>query len=140
MHGHGFSYNITWKQVTDVITSSLILVESSKYIKEEDSVICELRTYHVLPGKMAEYSKVFGEFVMPVLKKLGFNVIGVWQTVIGESNEFTYMLGFNDLADREAKFKALATEPDMVPYRQQPTRVSHITNKILSPQPYSPMK
>ncbi len=103
-------------------------------------MICELRTYHVLPGKMAEYSQAFGEFVMPVFKKLGFNVIGVWQTVIGESDEFTYLLAFDNLADREAKFKALATEPAMLPYRQQPTRISHISNRILSPQPYSPLK
>ena len=103
-------------------------------------MIYELRTYHVLPGTMAEYSKVFGEFVMPVFKKLGFRVIGVWQPVIGESDEFTYMLEFDSLADRETKFKALGKEPDMAPYRQQPTRISHITNKIFSPQPYSPLK
>ncbi len=103
-------------------------------------MIYEFRTYHILPGKMVEYCKVFGEMVMPVLKKLGFNVIGVWQTTIGESDEFTYILGFNDLADREAKWKALATEPDMVPYRQQPTRVARHSSKILTPQPYSPLK
>ncbi len=103
-------------------------------------MIYELRTYHVLPGKMPEYSQVFGEFVMPVFKKLGFNVIGVWQTVIGESDEFTYMLAFDNLAQREEKFKALAVEPAMLQYRQQPTRVSHITNKIFAPQPYSPLK
>ena len=103
-------------------------------------MIYELRTYHVMPGTMAEYSKVFGEFVMPVFKKLGFRVIGVWTPVIGESDEFTYMLEFNDLAERESKFKALAAEPDMVAYRQQPTRVARVTNKIFSPQPYSPLK
>ena len=103
-------------------------------------MIFELRTYHVLPGKMAEYSQVFGQYVMPAFKKLDFRVVGVWQTVIGESDEFTYMLAFDNLADREAKFKALGAEPDMIPYRQEPTRVSHITNKILAPQPYSPLK
>jgi len=103
-------------------------------------MICELRTYHILPGAMPEYAKVFGELVMPVFKKLGFKVIGVWQPVIGESDEFTYMLAFDDLADREAKFKALASDPDMLLYRQQPTRISRITNKIFSPQPYSPLK
>jgi hypothetical protein len=103
-------------------------------------MIYELRTYHVLPGTMGEYSKVFGELVMPVFKKLGFRVIGVWRPEIGESDEFTYMLEFDNLADREAKFKALGGEPDMIPYRQQPTRIGHITNKIFSPQPYSPMK
>lgn len=103
-------------------------------------MIYELRTYHVLPGKMNEYRQVFGEFVMPVFKKLGINVIGVWQTVIGESDEFTYMLAFDDLAQRDDKFQALAAEPAMIPYRQQPTRVSHISNKILAPQPYSPLQ
>jgi hypothetical protein len=103
-------------------------------------MIFELRTYHVLPGTMGEYSKVFGEMVMPVFKKLGFNVIGVWTPTIGESDEFTYMLGFDNLADREAKFKSLSTEPDMAPYRQQPVRIARITNKIFSPQPYSPLK
>ena len=103
-------------------------------------MICELRTYHVLPGKMGEYSKVFGEYVMPVFKKLGFNVVGVWQTVIGDSDEFTYLLAFDDLADRDLKFKELAADPGMLPYREEPVRVSHITNKILTPQTYSPLK
>ena len=44
-------------------------------------MIFELRVYHVLPGKMREYSQQFGEF-MPIFKKNGINVIGVWQTVI----------------------------------------------------------
>lgn len=103
-------------------------------------MIYELRIYHIVPGAMQEYVKAFGELVMPVFKKLGFKVIGVWQPVIGESDEFTYMLAFDDLADREAKFKALASDSDMVIYRQQPVRISRITNKIFSPQPYSPLK
>jgi len=103
-------------------------------------MIYELRTYHILPGKMAEYGQGFEEFIMPIYNKLGFNVIGVWQTIIGESDEFTYMLAFDDLADREAKFRSLYGDPGLVPYRQLPIRVSRITNKILTPQPYSPMK
>jgi hypothetical protein len=103
-------------------------------------MIYELRTYHVLPGAMAEYTKVFGEMVMPVFKKLGFRVVGVWQPVIGEGDEFTYMLEFDSLADREAKFKALGGEADMAMYRKQPTRIAHVTNKIFSPLPYSPLK
>jgi len=103
-------------------------------------MIYELRTYHILPGMMAEYSQAFGEFIMPVFKKLGFNILGVWQTVIGDSDEFTYLVAFNNLAEREAKFKSLDAEPDMIPYRRQPTRVSHVTNKILTPQSYSPLK
>ncbi len=103
-------------------------------------MIYEFRTYYILPGKMQEYCKVFGGMVMPVFKKLGFNVTGVWQTTIGESEEFTYILAFNNLADREAKWKALATEPDMAPYRQLPTMVARHSSKILTPQPYSPLK
>ena len=103
-------------------------------------MIYELRVYHILPGAMPEYTKCFGEMVMPVFKKLGFNVVGVWTPSIGESDEFTYMLAFDNLADRDAKFKALGADPDMVPYRQQPVRIARITNKIFSPQPYSPLK
>ena len=104
-------------------------------------MIFELRVYHVLPGKMREYSQQFGEF-MPIFKKVGISVIGVWQTVIGESDEFTYLLAFDDLADRERKWKELAADPDALAYfqRHSVTSVSHITNKIMSPQPYSPLK
>jgi len=103
-------------------------------------MIYELRTYHILPGKMAEYSQVFGELMMPGFNKFGFKVIGVWQTAIGESDEFTCMLAFNDMAERDAKFKLLHADPSMVPYSQQPVRISHITNKILTSQFYSPLK
>ncbi len=105
-------------------------------------MIYELRIYHVLNGKMREYSQHFAEFV-PVWKKLGINLIGVWQTVIGENDEFTYLLAFDDMADRDKKWKAVAADPDTQAYFQKHpsgSLVTHITNKILTPQPYSPLK
>jgi len=103
-------------------------------------MIYEHRTYYILPGKMEEFVQTFGDIILPLLKKHGAELIGSWQTEIGQGNEFVYILAFRDLADRERFFKALRQDEEFKKYRQSGIRVSYTLSKILQPTSYSPLQ
>jgi len=103
-------------------------------------MIYEHRTYNILPGKMEEFIGAFGEIIVPLFEKHGAKLVGAWQTDIGQSSEFVYILGFQDLNEREWFFKAIRQDEQFQKYRQGSLRVAYTTSKILQPTSYSPLK
>ena len=102
-------------------------------------MIYEHRTYTILPGKMEEYVETFGKIIVPLFEKHGAKLVGVWQTEIGQSNEFVYILGFQDLNDRDRFFKSIRQDEEFNKYRQSGLRVAYTTSKIIKPTSYSPL-
>ncbi len=103
-------------------------------------MIYEHRTYNILPGKMPEFIEAFGDMVVPLFEKHGARLIGTWETAIGHNNEFTYILGFKDLADQERFWRVFRQDEQLKKYRQGGTRVAYVASKILHPTTYSPLK
>ena len=65
--------------------------------------------------------------------------------MIGDSNnDLYYILEWESLADREAKWNAFVTDPEWMAIRGETEKdgqlVSHITNLMLSPTAYSRMR
>ena len=63
-------------------------------------MIYEHRSYTLTPATKTEFIEAFGK-LMPLFDKYGAKVIGVWQTDIGESNEFIYIVAFENFTQRE---------------------------------------
>jgi hypothetical protein len=82
-----------------------------------------------------------GEF--DVFDKAGFWQVFYGDTLIGSRlPNLTYMLGFEDLADRNKKWEAFRSAPEWKKLSSSPRYtfeeiVSNITNVILKPAPYS---
>ncbi len=102
-------------------------------------MIYEHRSYILLPGKKAEFIETFAK-LMPLFDKHGAKVVGVWQTDVGESNEFIYILAFEDFTQREEFWEKFRQDEVFLEYMRQGTRTANITNKILRPTEYSPLK
>ncbi len=102
-------------------------------------MIYEHRTYYILPGKMSAFTEAFGTMV-PLFGKHGAKFIGAWQIAIGQSNEFVYILGFEDLKHQEKFWQDFRQDEKFKKYIQAEPRVAYIINRILRPQPYSPLK
>ena len=107
-------------------------------------MIYEHRIYTVIPGKMEEdISRVIEWF--PVIEKYGAKfVAGIFQTVIGDSNEISYIIGYDDLAHRQRVFDSLAEDDDMKKLagewaKREPVNYN-IRNKILRSTEYSSPK
>lgn len=103
-------------------------------------MIYEHRTYNILPGMMPAFVEAFGSMIVPLFEKYGAQLVGAWQTVIGQNNEFVYILGFQDLATQERFWPIMRQDEQFKAYRQGDIRVAYVTSKILHPTSYSPLK
>ncbi len=108
-------------------------------------MIYELRIYHATPGKLAALNRRFESITLRFWEKYGIRQVGFWTPVIAESNnDLYYILEWENLAEREAKWNAFQSDPDWIKARSDTEKdgplTTHITNAILAPTAYSRMK
>jgi len=108
-------------------------------------MIYELRVYQPVPGGMPKLLARFRDQTVPIWGKHGIHPIGFWTTLIGESsNELTYMLQWESLADRETKWTAFQNDPAWHKARDDSERdgpiVASIKNQMLVPTAFSALK
>ena len=102
-------------------------------------MIYEHRSYYILPGKLPEFTEVFGTLI-PIFEKYGAKLIGAWQNAVGQNNEFIYILGFEDLNQREKFWQDFRQDEKFKQYQREEPRVSYLVSRILRPTSYSPLK
>ncbi len=108
-------------------------------------MIYELRIYHAMPGKLKTLTKRFETTTIKFWDKHGIRPVGFWTSVIsGSSNDLYYLLAWQDLAEREAKWNAFQSDPDWIEARAQSEvngpLYTHITNAILAPTSFSKLQ
>ena len=109
-------------------------------------MIYEFRVYQPVPGRMPKLLARFRDQLLPLWeKKHGIRPIGFWTTLVGESsNELTYILPWELLADRETRWTAFQNDPAWHKIRDDSERdgpiVASITNQILTPTAFSALK
>jgi hypothetical protein len=105
-------------------------------------VLYELRTYHVVPGKLPAVNTRFETQALPLFAKHGINPVGFWTCYIGPSaNTLHYMLAWNDLAERERVWNGFASDPEWLAVRAETEQdgplIELAENMILTPTAYS---
>jgi hypothetical protein len=108
-------------------------------------MIYELRVYQPVPGRMPNLLARFRDETVRIWEKHGIHPIGFWTTLVGDSsNELTYILQWESLADREAKWTAFLNDPAWHKARDDSERdgpiVASIKNQILTPTAFSALK
>lgn len=108
-------------------------------------MIYELRVYRLVPGRLPKLLARFNDHTLALWEKHGIRPIGFWTTLIGESsNELTYMLQWDSLADREKRWSAFVGDPAWHKARDESERdgpiVAQISNQILTPTAFSALK
>ncbi|HKW90583.1 MAG TPA: NIPSNAP family protein [Methylomirabilota bacterium] len=108
-------------------------------------MLYELRTYHVMPGRMADLNRRFADITMDFFKKYGIEVVGFWTNELGgSSDELIYILAYDSLSDREKKWGAFLGDKDRLAKFAETEKngplVRRLTAQILRPTSYSPMK
>jgi len=106
--------------------------------------IFELRTYESNNQKAsARKIRMFNEGEIAIFRRLGMRPVFFGETIVGERlPNLTYMLSFDDLAEREKLWKAFGSDPEWQKMRAAPELadaliVSNISNSILRPLPFS---
>ena len=108
-------------------------------------MIYELRIYECLPGRMPALLKRFADHTLALWDKHGIRQAGFFTTVVGESsNRLTYLVAWESLAEREAKWKAFTTDPAWLKVRDESERdgpiLASISNQLLTPTAFSSVK
>ena len=108
-------------------------------------MIYELRVYHAVPGRLPNIIKRFETVTLPIWERFGIRQAGFWTTLVGASNHtLTYMLAWESLADREAKWTAFQADPEWNEKRAITEKdgpiVANIVSELLVPTGYSAVK
>ena len=108
-------------------------------------MIHELRVYRCLPGRLPALLKRFETTTLKLWEKHGIRQAGFWTTVIGESNQdLYYLLAWESLAEREAKWAAFQSDPEWIAKRAESEKdgpiVANIVNAILQPTAFSAVR
>ena len=106
--------------------------------------LIELRVYDVLPGRMPALHQRFANITSKMFAKHEIKIVGYWENIIGTSNQLIYMVEWESLAERERKWGAFQVDPEWIAARAQTEAsgpiVAKVTNSIMAPTSYSPMR
>ena len=108
-------------------------------------MIHEMRVYHCLPGRLPNLLQRFETITLKLWERHGIRQAGFWTTLVGASNmELTYLLAWESLAEREAKWTAFQSDPEWIAKRAETERdgpiVANIVNSFLQPTAFSSVK
>ncbi|MSP48338.1 MAG: NIPSNAP family protein [Alphaproteobacteria bacterium] len=108
-------------------------------------MIHELRIYHCIPGRLPALLKCFETVTLKLWEKHGIRQAGFWTVLIGETNQVLYyLLAWESLAEREAKWNAFAADPEWIAKRAESEKdgliIAKVTNEILQPTAFSSVK
>jgi hypothetical protein len=105
----------------------------------------ELRDYLAMPGRQRNVVDRFGQFVSAAFTKHGFHQVGYWTNVAGgHDHQLLYLLAWESLNEREAKFDAFLKDPLRVQAFAEQEKdgpiVQQAGNSILRPTSFSPLR
>jgi hypothetical protein len=109
-------------------------------------MIHELRVYHALPGRLPNLIARFRDHTTKIWDRLGIQHVGFWTTMVGtsESNDLTYLLAWESLADRETKWAAFQKDSEWLSLKAETEKdgplYANISNQILAPTNFSRLK
>jgi hypothetical protein len=105
-------------------------------------MIYELRIYTVIPGRMPNLLARFADHTLALWDKHGIRQVGFWTTLVGpNNNDLTYMLAWESLAEREAKWNIFMADPAWTTARANSEKdgpiLARIASSFLSPTSFS---
>ena len=107
-------------------------------------MIYEMRVYEALPGKLPALNDRFANITLGYFEKYGLKVVGFWTEDVGTTNRLSYMLAFEDMAQRDQAWAAFRADTERAAAFAETEKdgplVARITNTILRPTSYSPMQ
>lgn len=108
-------------------------------------MIYELRVYRCIPGRLPALLKRFDTITLKIWERHGIRQAGFWTTLVGESNQdLHYLLAWESLAEREAKWNAFQADPEWIAKRAETEKdgaiVANVANSFLAPTNFSSVK
>ena len=106
-------------------------------------MLYELREYYTEPGLMYKLHARFRNHTLAIWERLGIEVVGFWEELVGNNQRLTYIIRFEDMADREARWGAFISDPEWQRVKAATEAdgqfVSWVENRLMRPTDYSPL-
>jgi NIPSNAP len=108
-------------------------------------MIYELRVYTAIPGRLPDLLARFRDHTLRIFEGHGIRQAGFWTTLVGpDSNELTYLLAWESLGEREAKWAAFQADPEWISARAASEArgpiVARVASSFLTPTAFSVVK
>lgn len=108
-------------------------------------MIHELRVYRCLPGRLPALLKRFETATLRIWARHGIRQAGFWTTVVGKSsNDLTYLLAWESMAEREQRWSAFISDPEWIAAKNASEAdgqiVENVANQFLAPTAFSSVK
>src|SRR3954453_10846653 len=108
-------------------------------------MIYELRLSRCGPGRKPALLSRFANETLRIWAKHGIRQAGFWTTLIGNSSqEVTYMLAWDSMAEREKRWGAFLTDPEWAAVVAKTEKdgelVENISSQLLTPAAFSTLK
>ena len=108
-------------------------------------MIHELRLYRTNPGRLPALLARFQDHALPLWEKHGVRQAGFFTTLVGaSSNDLTYMLEWQSLAEREQRWEAFMADPAWARVRIESQRGgvinANVSNSFLVPTAFSAVR
>jgi hypothetical protein len=108
-------------------------------------MLYELRRYEAFGHNKAALYQRFGNHTAPLFERHGFRQVGYFDTIIGDGPELTYLLAWEDLAERQSSWDSFNGDPEWQEVRKATTEehgllVARTHSSILRPLPFSKLQ
>jgi hypothetical protein len=108
-------------------------------------MIYELRIYRCVPGRLPALISRFRNHTLRLWEKHGIRQAGFWTTLVGESSQqLTYMLAWDSLAEREKRWDSFRADPEWLAIVAETEKdgqiVENISNELLAPTDFSAVR
>ncbi len=101
-------------------------------------MIVDVRTYNIVPRKMARYLELFERYALPVQRRHVGEPLGYFVTMHGALNQVVHLWGFESLADMETRRNARDADPAWQDYLERSEGlVASQENKLARPTEFS---
>ena len=105
-------------------------------------MIYELRIYRAVPGRLPALVARFQNHTVRLWERFGIRQAGFWTTIVGESSQdLTYMLVWDNMAERETRWNAFLADPEWAAVSAETEKdgqlVADIRNTLLAPTIFS---
>jgi hypothetical protein len=104
-------------------------------------MIVDVRTYTLIPRKMAKYLELFEAQALPVMQRHNLELMGYYVSHIGPLNQVVHLWRYASLADMEQKRAARDADPDWPAFLARTEGMVLLQdNKIIRPTTFSPAR
>jgi len=102
-------------------------------------MLYELRVYRCMPRRKSDVLAMFREDVVRLFARHGIEIVGFWDTVVGDVDDVLYICRFASWEDLQTRWAAFRADPEW--HRVRDTRgaiVEHIRTSLLTATDFSP--